>query len=256
MKRNRTINYKVIILLIIVFAFAFSLQRLILIFLNNAREKDAYDTVQSLVSEDPQIETITIEETGDVIMDKYKKLYFENPDIYGWIKLNGTEMNYPVMYTPAEPEYYLRRSFYKEEALNGVPFIGPNHDESGKNTIIYGHNMTNGTMFSPLFKYKDKDFWNENKIINYDTLYETGEYEVFAICNTDVRDAENKFSYNEFTDLSDNDRFIELMDLIDERKLYDTGVNVTSEDELLTLSTCSYHTLDGRYVVFAKKINN
>lgn len=82
----------------------------------------------------------------------------QNPDFFGWISIEGTELNYPVMHTPKDEEYYLRRDFNGEDSQSGVPFLSASCYEGCGNYLIYGHNMKNGSMFATLLAYADRDF--------------------------------------------------------------------------------------------------
>ena len=103
--------------------------------------------------------------------EKYGALFEQNEDFIGWIKIDGTKIDYPVMQSPNNPDYYLKHSFEKAYSDYGVPYI----DEAcatgiSNNLVIYGHHMKNGTMFSDLCNYTDADFCKEHPIINFDTL--------------------------------------------------------------------------------------
>ena len=192
-----------------------------------------------------------------VLLPEYKELYKQNPDLFGWISIEGTEINYPVMYTPRESEYYLRRAFDGSNSQSGTPFVDGACKVSGNFYLIYGHNMKNKTMFGMLPNYADPGWYEEHAVIRFDTLYERREYEVMAVFYADATESgsENRFRYYEYTDLSEQSVFEEYVAQVNAAALYDTGVTVVYGDELITLSTCSYHTSDGRFVVVAKRIN-
>ncbi len=194
-------------------------------------------------------------ETAPVLLPQYAALYKQNTDLAGWIRIEGTKIDYPVMLTPWEPEFYLRRAFDKTPSQSGVPFLGEGCSEDGKNAILYGHNMENGTMFADLLSYAQEEFWQEHPIVRFDTLTAEGEYEVLAVfyAQAYTRQDETAFRYGEYTDLRESARFSEYLQQIQERALYDTGVEAKHSDSLLTLSTCSNHTEDGRFVVVAVK---
>ena len=113
-----------------------------------------------------------------------------NNDMVGWIRIEDTQINYPVMYTPDNPDYYLKHNFYKESSAYGVPYIAEHCDpmEPSDNVIIYGHHMNNGSMFAGLMNYEDRDFYEQHKTVRFDTLTETAEYEVIAVFKTTVYD--------------------------------------------------------------------
>ena len=96
-------------------------------------------------------------------------LIAENADCIGWLSIDGTSISYPVMYTPSEPQKYLRRSFYGKYSQSGVPFLDGQCSTNGGNLIIYGHNMRNGTMFSDLKKYVNREFLNAHRTVKFET---------------------------------------------------------------------------------------
>lgn len=171
------------------------------------------------------------------------------------LKENGdctsTGVDYPVLYTPQDPEYYLRRDFYGEYAVSGSIFAGEGWTPGGAHTILYGHNMDDGSMFAALLDYQEEDFAREHGTVRFDTLEEEGEYQVVAAFYSQAYDSqeEGAFRYYQYTDLSDPQVFSEYVRQAKAASLYDTGVTPQPGDQLLTLSTCSYHTGDGRFVV-------
>ncbi len=188
-------------------------------------------------------------------VSKYQVLYEQNQDLFGWIRIDGTIVNYPVMHTPEDPEYYLRRAFDGSHSTGGVPFLDAECYQDCGNYIVYGHHMRNGTMFATLSEYADEAFWREHPTIHFDTLEKAGEYEVLAAFYAKVyrRDDENVFRYYNYVDLTDEAVFDEYLGWIKEVSLYDTGVTAEFGDQLLTLTTCSYHTTNGRFVVVARE---
>ena len=186
----------------------------------------------------------------------YADLKAENPDFVGWIKIEGTSVNYPVVQTKAEPQYYLRRSFEGSYSIAGTPFLDAQCDmEKGIGLIIYGHNMKNGSMFKTLLSYTDKGFWKENPSIFFDTLYEEGVYEIIGAFYSKVyyQDETDVFRFYSYTNLADPELFSEYVANVKELSLYDTGITADYGDTLLTLVTCSYQTENGRFVVVARK---
>ena len=195
------------------------------------------------------------EEGAPAVLPEYAALHQENPDLFGWVQIPDTRLNYPVMYTPEDPEYYLRRAFDGSDSDSGVPFLDGSCTEDGGNYLIYGHNMNAGTMFALLPSYARQDFWEEHPVIRFDTLYERGDYAVMAAFYSQVYDvdAQGVFRYYQYTDLSSPERFQEYVEQVKSAALYDTGITAEYGDQLLTLSTCNYHTGDGRFVVVARK---
>ena len=214
--------------------------------------------------EDPSKPTIPEKETEAEPVDttgvlaKYQTVYSMNPDMFGWLSIDGMVFSYPVMYTPEDEEYYLRRGFDGAYARSGVPFIDADCEPGCDNYLIYGHNMTNGTMFAQLLAYKYESFWKEHPIIHFDTLYEEGEYEVVAAFYSRVfyKYESNVFRFYEYTDLSDPDDFSKYVGEVFDLALYDTDADVRYGDELITLITCSYDNRieNERFVVVARKV--
>jgi sortase B len=184
--------------------------------------------------------------------EKYAALFEQNEDFIGWISIDGTNINYPVMQSPSNPDYYLKHSFEKTYSDYGVPYIDAACVTGiSNNIVIYGHHMKNGSMFSELVNYADVKFYQEHQTIQFDTLSTFGEYQVVAVFKFDTNN--ETFCYNEYTQM-DEEQFAEFMENVHARQLYDTGVDAEYGDELLTLSTCEYTYNNGRLVVVAKKV--
>lgn len=116
-------------------------------------------------------------------------LIAENADCVGWLSVDGTSISYPVMYTPSEPQKYLRRSFYGQYSQSGVPFLDGRCSTVGGNLIIYGHNMKNGTMFSDLKKYVNIEFLNTHRTVKFETVDGSRYYTVTEVLKTNTSNA-------------------------------------------------------------------
>ena len=183
-------------------------------------------------------------------------LHEQNPDIVGWIKIDDTRVDYPVMWTPDDPEFYLRRNFQKEDSVAGTPFLDAASTMPGSsNWLIYGHNMKNGTMFHDTLKYEDKAFYDGHKTIHFDTLEGEGLYEIVAVCYTQIypEDAE-VFKYYQYASITDEASFDAYVQGVKALSIYDTGVTPVWGDQLITLSTCEYSVEDGRFIIVARKV--
>lgn len=221
---------------------------------------EAFENIAALVQEDkPQTETDdTQEEPTDLpkltAFEKYAAVYEQNSDFVGWISIDGTNINYPVMQTIDNPNYYLKHSFEKQYSDYGVPYVQENCDLGlSDNCVIYGHHMNNGSMFADLCKYADEDFYRDHKIIRFDTLSGFGEYEIVAVFKT-VAYSDQGFKYYHFTRADSAEDFDAYIAKCKELALYDTGVSAEYGDRLITLSTCEYSRQNGRMVVVAKKV--
>lgn len=168
-----------------------------------------------------------------------------------------TKINYPVMQSKDNPNFYLRHGFDKSYTVYGCPYVQENCDVDAPsdNLVIYGHHMNDNSMFAGLMKYADKSFWEKHKIIQFDTLTEKGKYEVVAAFKTEVyTDSPNSFRYYDFVNADTEDDFDAYIAKCKELAIYDTGVNAEYGDKLITLSTCEYSHNNGRMVVVAKKV--
>ena len=116
-------------------------------------------------------------------------LITENADCIGWLSIDGTNISYPVMHTPSDPQKYLRRNFYGKYSQSGVPFLDGRCDIQSTNLIIYGHNMKNGTMFSDLKRYVDRDFLNAHRTVKFETTDGVQTFTVAEVLKTNTSDA-------------------------------------------------------------------
>lgn len=186
------------------------------------REKQDFAEIVSLVTKDENEDS----ESDDLPAEKKRnldELFRQNNDCIGWIYINGTSVNYPVMHTPNNPQKYLRRNFYGNYSQSGVPFLDARCNLSNTNLIIYGHNMRNSTMFSDLKNYINPDFRKEHPIIEFETADGIYKFNVTDIKVTDTADKK----YNEIYSL---------------------------DGRLLTLSTCYGKSKSGRILVTAKEV--
>lgn len=180
----------------------------------------------------------------------------ENQDLVGWITIEGTKIDYPVMYTPEDPEKYLHLGFDQNYSFAGLPFIDANCslDPESDNLIIYAHNMLDGSMFRSLMKYEEKTYWQAHPTISLNLIDEEREYEVMAAFRDRVYyKTETCFKFYQFINADSQERFQEAMDYYAAHSAYDTGVTAEYGDRLITLVTCAYHTDNGRFVVVARQ---
>ena len=188
------------------------------------------------------------------ILDKYKNLYYINSDFVGWIKSEGTVLNYPVM---QKGTYYLYRNFKGEDDNFGLPFLDYRCSiaDPSMNLIIHGHNMRSGDMFAEILKYRYNNYYVKHKKIYFDTIFETGTYEVFAAFRVSVnKKSKEYFDYYDFIDTDSESEFNNFIYNVKQHDFYETNIWPSYGDRLLTLSTCEYSVEDGRFVVMARKI--
>lgn len=197
----------------------------------NAEYKKADEVYESI-----RIEKEAIEQEDFQIDNKYYR---------GWININNTNINYPVLQGD-DNMYYLDKDMNSEYLISGSIFMNYANDGfDDKNTVLFGHNMKNGTMFADLNKYKQKDFFYGNNNIDINNGNHL-EYEVFSVYITDAKDNyiqtnfENKSQYKEF------------LEKIQNKSIYQSDIEIDGDDKIITLSTCSYEFNDARLVVHGR----
>lgn len=185
----------------------------------------------------------------DPVLEEYQRLYGLNQDFVGWIKLEGTDIDYPVLQSRENPETYLTHNFFQKEDRSGAIFLDgvTNTYPKDKNIVLYGHNMSDGSMFGELKKYKDKSFYQKYPYFEFDTLYEKSMYQIGAVLVTDISDT-GDFCYYDFYNY-DEGSFQACVDFIAKNRLYDTGCQFMYGDSFVMLSTCNGHNTDSRLVV-------
>lgn len=188
------------------------------------------------------------------VLPQFQDLAAENEDLAGWLTVEGTRIDYPVMYSPDEPERYLHANFEKQYSFAGLPFIDTAGQVDSGNRVIYAHNMLDGSMFRSLFRYEQKNYWEKHPTFTFSTLYEEKEYEIMSVFYDRVyKKTDTNFKFYQFFDTSDADHFARAMEHFRDKQLYDTGVTAQPGDKLITLVTCAYQTDNGRFVVVARE---
>jgi len=184
------------------------------------------------------------------LADAYSSpLLLINEDIVGWIKIPNTAIDYPVV-RAQDNEFYLNHNIHKKPAKSGSIFMDFRNGSLAKekNTILYGHNMKDGSMFRDLLKYREESFFYSNPIIEFNTLYEDLKWEIFSVYVTSV-----DFYYIE-TEFQSLDEYRIFLDSIKDKSLFEIDVKISEKDQILTLSTCSYEFDDARFVIHAKRV--
>ena len=198
---------------------------------------------------DVAVESEIKEEKQEIDM---QELYNINNDIVGWLKIDDTNINYPVMQTKDKPNYYLRRNFYKEYSQWGTPFLAENCDiQSSDNLIIYGHHINNSKMFGELEHYKKEEYYKNHKYIKFYTMNEKKEYEIIAVFKTV---AYTGFKYYQYSNFNNEREFETFINKCRELSFYHIEKNINYGEKLITLSTCEYSQENGRLVVIAREI--
>ncbi len=193
------------------------------------------------------------------VANPYAESYLANEDMAGWLQIPGTVIDYPIMWTPEDENYYLYRDFNKKDNSNGCLILDTDSslDPLTTNLIIHGHNMKSGAMFGDLTEYEDKDYYEEHKQIILHTKECQRNYEVIAVFRSQVfKKTDNVFKFYKFFQADTEEEFNDFYNNIKELSLYDTGVTAEFGDNFITLSTCVYHVTNGRFVVVAKEVES
>lgn len=213
------------------------------------------------------------------ILEEYLEYYEYNPDVIGYIVVEGTDVDCPVFQSLEDYDYYLSHDIDREESAQGCIILDPDSEigigtrASGyveefapsTNMLVHGHNMKSGTMFGALDRYSKESFAKKHPYIYFDSLYEHRVYEVFAATYTTLapmgdkehlfsEDPEEPFKYYYFNQAKSVGEFDEFYKALQAHALYEMPMDLKFGDEIITLSTCAYQVKDGRFAVFAKRI--
>lgn len=191
---------------------------------------------------------------------KFSELSKINSEICGWITVPGTRIDYPVLQgNKNETHFYLDHNYKREKSKYGSIFLDPicQLSENPKNCVIYGHHMADGQMFADLMKFSSLDFYKQNPLISFETIYDrNAKWKIFSVFKTNTLASQGKIFYYVVSDFADNNSFLDYVSQIRKRSLLDIPVDVNENDKLITLSTCSYEFQDFRTVVVARRVRN
>ena len=189
---------------------------------------------------DNSYEKIRVEKEEENLYDKYE-------DYRGWIKIDNTNINYPIV-QGKDNSFYLDKDINKNYLSSGSIFMNYlNHGFNDENTVLFGHHMRNKTMFAQLKKYKEKEFfYGDNDIVIEVENDKVLKYKVFSAYVTDSKDNYIK------TNFDDKDQYKEFLEDIKNKSQYKSDIDVNENDKIITLSTCSYEFNDARMVVHGK----
>lgn len=206
-------------------------------------------------------QTSSATEKGETVVDTRspsQKLLDENGDFIGWIRIHNTKVNYPV-YQTDNNDFYLTHNQQKRKSAYGAIYIDCNNvvtaEHIDKNLVIYGHEMKNGSMFGSLKKLRSLDFYKQNPIVDFSTLYNSGVYKIFSVFVLNANKVDDNGSiYNIYRKEFYNDTDFNLWrDEALQRSVLKTNVDVQNGDEIITLVTCCEDFDNARLIVMARK---
>lgn len=222
--------------------------------------KQIYDVIGGELKPIPKGERMQMDEAeGEAADEKLEtkrmenclRLQAVNEDTVGWVRIDGTVIDYPVMQTPDNPDFYLNHGFDKEYSVYGMIYMdaGCSLEEECHNYLLYGHHMKNGAMFASLANYEEEEYYRAHPVIGFDTPAGTCDYQVAAVIKLSAAMVTEDF----FRMLLAKDRkeYEKLIQYAKENSLYDTGTDMQWPEQLLTLTTCEYSQRDGRLLVIA-----
>ena len=200
--------------------------------------------------EDTQETTVNVNDPID-----FDRLLETNSDVVGWLRIQGLTLSTPVV-QGVDNAYYLETNLYGENDRYGVPFADYRNsftaDELSSNTILYGHHMRGGKLFGELTRYKSQDFYEQHPIIRFETPTRKMDWLVIGAFVEEIKEDDNYFHYHNFIEGQEAGDIVRYAADVQERSLIDTGIIITEQDKLLTLSTCTYEYDDARFVLVAK----
>lgn len=206
---------------------------------------------------DSDVATESAEDVPAPIENPYKDSYLANKDMHAWLQIPGTNVDYPVMWTPEDENKYLYLDFNGKDNKNGSLLLDTDSCLSplSTNLIIHGHNMKSGAMFGNLTDYEDENYYQNHKNIILYTEECQRNYEIVAVFRSQVyKKSDQVFKFYKFFQADTREEFDDFYNNIKNLSLYDTGVTASFGDHFLTLSTCVYHVTNGRFVVVAKEV--
>ncbi|MBQ7925980.1 MAG: class B sortase [Lachnospiraceae bacterium] len=204
-----------------------------------------------------EAEEAATQETPLLLTNPYESAFLANPDMKAWIQIPDTKIDYPVMWTPKDENYYLYKDFEGKENKNGCLILDTDSclDPLTTNLIIHGHNMKSGAMFGDLTDYEDEDYYQKHPRIILYTEQCQRNYEIIAVFRSQVyKKTDTVFKFYKFFQADTQEEFDDFYNNIKKLSLYDTGVTASFGDRFITLSTCVYHVTNGRFVVVAKEV--
>lgn len=217
--------------------------------------EDEYYT-PDVIDEPENVPTKPELQSGSDFLPWYQELHDQNSDMVGWLQIENSKINYPVMQTSMDnANFYLYKDFDKNDSVRGSIYAAEICDvfEPSDNITLFGHNMKDGSMFAYLGNYYEKSAWENNPLIFFDTLTESHVYKIFAVFKTSGTDNVG-FAYHQMADAKDEAEFNQFVATCKELAFYDTGITPVYGDKLLCLSTCEYTIDNGRFVVAAVRI--
>ena len=253
--KKSVLTFKILAIIFIVL-FIIGICYIIFNFINSNKNKEIYNNINKTNEIYSDVYNDMSNKDVTENMQKVINLKQENKDIIGWIQIENTIIDYPLLQT-TDNSYYLTHNYKKEKSKYGSIYAKSecNIQDSNSNVIIYGHNMKDEQMFNTLLKYEDKNFYKEHKEIKVATENEESIYSIVSVFKSRVfyQDEKNVFRYYNYTKFENEQEYNTFIQNCKKIQLYETGVSAEYGEQLITLITCEYSQENGRMVVVAKK---
>lgn len=252
-KHAKKNNFKKLIFIVVILILICSISYIVISkYIEYKKQKGQQGVLDTIKINQEDITSKTTER-----MLQLRELQKENSDIVGWLEIEETSINYPVLQTDNN-DYYLTHTYKKEYSINGSIFLDKDYDFSvpSSNLLIYGHNNKNGKMFEELINYENEEYYKEHPIIRFTTQKEDNKYEIIAVFKSRVyyKNETNVFRYYYFINAENEEEYNYYVEQCKKASLYNIENSAEYGEQLLTLSTCDYSTKNGRFVVVAKRI--
>lgn len=253
-KRNVRKTVRTILLIVSIGSFLFAAGYFAWYFLNSHNNAKMAETLSALYGEVGEIP----EGYPSDYLPVFAQLWSINPDVQGWLEIEGTGIAYPVVQAD-DNDYYLRRDFYGNKNDHGVIFMDYDCSVSpanpSDNLVLYGHNMRDGQMFGELTNYTELEYYQAHPVIDFDSVYGTGKYKIISVFITNTLPEHGEvFQYHLFHQAENAEEYNAFVQNVQARSLFTTGVDAQYGDQLLTLSTCVYYFSDARLVIVAREV--
>lgn len=246
-----------IIVVILTGILVFSGYQALKIYIPQSEDSDKFEQLKKDAGiKDISAKKITEKKNSLKTEENIRKLAKKNRDFVGWLSIEDTVIDYPVMKSSeSDPEFYLHRNFDKKYSFSGTLFIGEGCNADSDAFVIYGHNMNAGTMFGSLDDYKDADFAYKHQDIVFRTTAGNRVYRVFASFQTKIYSKEtDAFEYYKVVGKLNKGEYKDVLNNIRDMSLISTNETPKYPAQIMFLSTCHYHTNGGRFVVAAYRI--
>ncbi len=225
---------------------------------------EEYSSIKSLMGENGSAVSSDLPPAEELLplpagyREQFSALYQINQKICGWLKIDGTGIDYPVVQA-ADNDYYLHHTFYDGYSSAGAPFLDCSCDFSvdsmSENLIVYGHNLNSGRMFHDLVRYKDVAYYKEHPVVSFNTVYADYDWKILGLFFTNAdMGLDDSFAYHTWYGSKSEAEFFSQLNKAMQRSFFTTGVDVRSGDRLLMLSTCDNSFDDSRLVLLARMV--